>query len=116
MKQLELFKSDESNADKKVTFGDMLDALGLSKYSPDTFGSALRHFTSKDNFSIKTLSLFSGAGGLDIGFKDAGFDIVEQNELIDDFAETLRINDGDNCKVVCKDVREYSRVTAKHLL
>jgi DNA (cytosine-5)-methyltransferase 1 len=108
VKQLELFKSDESNADKKVTFGDMLDALGLSKYSPDTFGSALRHFTSKDNFSIKTLSLFSGAGGLDIGFKDAGFDIVEQNELIDDFAETLRINDDDNCKVVCKDVREYS--------
>lgn len=58
------------------------------------------------------MSLFSGAGGLDIGFKDTGFDIIEQNELVNDFAETLRINDKNNHKVVCKDVRKYS---GKHL-
>ncbi|MDM8291140.1 DNA cytosine methyltransferase [Lactobacillus crispatus] len=99
--------------DEKATFRDMLDALGLSHYSPDAFGKALNRFTTRNNSSIKTLSLFSGAGGLDIGFKDAGFDIVEQNELVDDFAETLRINDSDNCKVVCKDVREYSGKSLK---
>lgn len=111
--QLDLFKSDENNMDEKATFRDMLDALGLSHYSPDAFGKALNRFTTRNNSSIKTLSLFSGAGGLDIGFKDAGFDIVEQNELVDDFAETLRINDSDNCKVVCKDVREYSGKSLK---
>ena len=111
--QLDLFKSEENNMDEKATFRDMLDALGLSHYSPDAFGKALNRFTTRNNSSIKTLSLFSGAGGLDIGFKDAGFDIVEQNELVDDFAETLRINDSDNCKVVCKDVREYSGKSLK---
>ena len=111
--QLDLFKSDENNMDEKATFRDMLDALGLSHYSPDAFGKALNSFTTRNDSSIKTLSLFSGAGGLDIGFKDAGFDIVEQNELVDDFAETLRINDSDNCKVVCKDVREYSGKSLK---
>ena len=111
--QLDLFKSEENNMDEKATFRDMLDALGLSHYSPDAFGKALNRFTTRNNSSIKTFSLFSGAGGLDIGFKDAGFDIVEQNELVDDFAETLRINDSDNCKVVCKDVREYSGKSLK---
>lgn len=104
-KQLGLFESVD---DQRITFDDMLDGLNLKEYSPDLFGKALKKFTDKSNFKIKTLSLFSGAGGLDIGFKDAGFDIVEQNELVDDFAETLRINNDNNHKVVCEDVRKYS--------
>lgn len=104
-KQLDLFESAD---DQRITFDDMLDGLNLKEYSPDLFGKALKKFTDKSNFKIKTLSLFSGAGGLDIGFKDAGFDIVEQNELVDDFAETLRINNDNNHKVVCEDVRKYS--------
>lgn len=104
-KQLDLFESVD---DQRITFDDMLDGLNLKEYSPDLFGKALKKFTDKSNFKIKTLSLFSGAGGLDMGFKDAGFDIVEQNELVDDFAETLRINNDNNHKVVCEDVRKYS--------
>ena len=44
---------------------------------PDDFGRALRTVFRQNSFRrIRTLSLFSGAGGLDIGFSDAGFDII----------------------------------------
>lgn len=39
--------------------------------------------------SIKTLSLFSGAGGLDIGFHQAGFDIVACVELEGKYCKSL---------------------------
>lgn len=42
---------------------------------PDKFGNNLSSFIEKNNIKkIRTLSLFSGAGGLDIGFSDAGFE------------------------------------------
>ena len=41
---------------------------------------------------IKILSLFSGAGGLDLGFKNAGFDIVTSNEIDADTFETYKYN------------------------
>ena len=41
---------------------------------------------------IKTLSLFSGAGGLDIGFHQAGYDIVACVELEKKYAKTLEHN------------------------
>ncbi|HUQ69901.1 MAG TPA: DNA cytosine methyltransferase [Planctomycetaceae bacterium] len=63
--------------------------------------------------TIRTLSLFTGAGGLDIGFHDAGFDIVEMVEIDRRFCETLRRNtlpDGyfGSGKVSCIDIRDYS--------
>lgn len=36
---------------------------------------------SKKTFNNKIVSLFSGAGGLDLGFKKAGFDIIWANEF-----------------------------------
>lgn len=46
----------------------------------------------QDNGGIRTVSLFSGAGGLDIGFEKAGYKVVFANEL-DHFAcETYRAN------------------------
>lgn len=41
---------------------------------------------------IKTLSLFSGAGGLDIGFHNAGFEIVACVELEGKYCKTLERN------------------------
>lgn len=43
---------------------------------------------------IPTLSLFSGAGGLDLGFLQAGFDIVACVEIEAAYCETLRANVG----------------------
>ena len=40
----------------------------------------------------RAISLFSGAGGLDIGFEKAGFQIVLSNELDHDAACTWRAN------------------------
>ena len=45
---------------------------------------------------IPTLSLFSGAGGLDLGFLEAGYDIRACVEIEKNYCETLRANVGGN--------------------
>lgn len=42
--------------------------------------------------SLKVISLFSGAGGMDIGFRRAGFDIAVAVEIDPSCCETLRTN------------------------
>ena len=65
------------------------------------------------NRKIKTLSLFSGAGGLDIGFHSAGFDILGCVEIDATYASTLEKNKGlgklfgANLKVHCQDIKEF---------
>jgi len=44
---------------------------------------------------VKAISLFSGAGGMDVGFKNAGFEIVAANELDKHACNTFRINHPD---------------------
>ena len=44
--------------------------------------------------NMRTLSLFSGAGGLDIGFHEAGFDIVGCLEIDTPSCQTLELNRG----------------------
>ena len=43
---------------------------------------------------IRTLSLFSGGGGLDIGFEKAGFEILFATDLNHECCETLKLNRG----------------------
>lgn len=45
---------------------------------------------------MKVVSLFSGAGGMDLGFKQAGFDIIWANDFEKDAVETYQYNFGDN--------------------
>lgn len=52
--------------------------------------------TSDAAHGIPTLSLFSGAGGLDIGFLDAEYDIRACVEIEHSYCETLRANVGSN--------------------
>lgn len=62
---------------------------------------------------ITTLSLFSGAGGLDIGFHQAGFDIVACVEIEAAYCATLNANTGSNKffgkdnSVHCEDIRNF---------
>lgn len=41
---------------------------------------------------MKAISLFSGAGGMDVGFKEAGFNVVAANEIDKYACETFREN------------------------
>ncbi len=54
------------------------------------------------------LSLFSGAGGLDIGFHNAGFEIAACVESESSFCETLRMNRGGHidgeCRILNRDI------------
>lgn len=53
---------------------------------------------------MRVVSLFSGAGGLDLGFKMAGHQIVWANDLYEDAVATYRKNIGNH--IVCKDIAE----------
>jgi DNA (cytosine-5)-methyltransferase 1 len=96
-------------------FSGALSALNISEQPgwPDQFGEALRQWNQANTRpAIRTLSLFSGGGGLDLGFHDAGFHIVESVEIEPAFAKTLDINAKDNgrlagAKVVCGDIHHY---------
>ena len=117
MEQLTLF----SRVDCDKTFNAMCDAIGCEGNAPawpDRFGNAIRKWLFDNRVTpIRTLSLFSGAGGLDIGFSDIGFEIIESVEIEDKFCETLEMNTGagkrfPGSKVNCIDIRHY---TAEHL-
>lgn len=64
----------------------------------------------KLDHSIRTISLFSGAGGLDIGVEKAGFDIVYATDFDETCCETLMMNRGgtlsDHLVVEQADIRE----------
>lgn len=47
------------------------------------------------NHTLKAISLFSGAGGMDVGFENAGVQIVFANELMTEAAETYKANHPD---------------------
>lgn len=51
---------------------------------------------------MRIVSLFSGAGGLDLGFKMAGHEIIWANDLYEDAVDTYRKNIGNH--IVCEDI------------
>lgn len=57
---------------------------------------------------LKAISLFSGAGGLDVGFDRAGFRTVFANEFDHDAAETWRINRPENADAMVEgDIADH---------
>jgi DNA (cytosine-5)-methyltransferase 1 len=97
------------------SYAEFANALGLSikNATPDKFGKALYKWAKSEiKKPINTLCLFSGAGGLDIGFHDSGFNVVECVELEAKFVKSLEANKLSgkylqNTNIVCQDIREY---------
>ena len=56
----------------------------------------------KRNKKPTVVSLFSGCGGMDLGFKNAGFEIIYANDFFKEATETYKLNVSDN--VVCEDI------------
>ena len=96
-------------------YSDIISSLNIceDEDSPDSFGRELYKWAKNSiDKKINTLCLFSGAGGLDIGFHDVGFNIVECVELEPKFVKSLEVNKTkgkylENTNIVCKDIREY---------
>ena len=113
MQQMTLYPAmDQGN-----TFRSICDRIGCEYNAPawpDRFGSAVSRWLSENHIRpIRTLSLFSGAGGLDIGFADTGFDIVSSVEIEPRFCQTLSLNAGEgkrfqHSQVNCIDIREFT--------
>lgn len=49
--------------------------------------------------NVKAVSLFTGAGGMDVGFEKAGVEIVVANELIPEAADTYNANHAPNVMI-----------------
>ena len=66
--------------------------------------------------TITAVSLFTGAGGMDIGFEKAGVKVVVANELVKEAAETYKTNHSDGVMInddiynVLDDMEEYAGV------
>lgn len=59
--------------------------------------------------TIKGISLFAGAGGMDVGFKKAGIDVVLANELVKYACDTYEANHP-STKLLRGDIKEYMDV------
>ncbi len=55
---------------------------------------------------MRVVSLFSGAGGLDLGFKMAGHDVIWANDLYEDAVHTYQKNLGKH--IVLEDIHNIS--------
>jgi DNA (cytosine-5)-methyltransferase 1 len=62
----------------------------------------------------RAISLFSGAGGMDVGFESAGFEIVLANELDHDAAETWRANRKNGDTMIEGDIKDVFEQLRAH--
>ena len=68
------------------------------------------YIVENDPNKLKVISLFSGAGGMDLGFINAGFEIVWANDILEDAVNSYRKNigkhllKGDITKISSEDI------------
>lgn len=114
--QLSFFEMTVSKNSYKEICNQISDKDNLS---PDEFGKAIRNWTKKNlEQPINIVALFSGAGGLDIGFCDTGFSLIESVELEEKFVQTMLHNQATgkyftSANIKCKDIREYEPSISK---
>lgn len=62
--------------------------------------------------SVSVVSLFSGGGGLDLGFKNAGYDILWAIDNNQDAVNTYKLNLGDH--IICADINKIDEKQIPH--
>ncbi|AFY35835.1 DNA cytosine methyltransferase [Calothrix sp. PCC 7507] len=103
-------------ATNKDWFQNILAKLKVKQETgwTDNFGKSLRKCLIQQGVApVKTLSLFSGGGGLDIAFHDSGFQIIQMVELENKYVQTLLKNSLPGkwlagSQPICTDIRNYS--------
>jgi len=115
-KQLELLHKSECEGARlsdvltaeKLSYDDLVyqdEQCVLDKNTPDFVPVDERVRAAN---GIPCVSFFSGAGGLDVGFKCAGYRNVVDVEISEMFCNTLRANGAEN--VVTADMNDYRSV------
>lgn len=74
-------------------------------------GNKMPYPKSKAGSTMKAVSLFSGAGGLDVGFQKAGVDIVWANDFDKDACETYKKNIGNH--ITLGDINDLKSILYK---
>lgn len=64
------------------------------------------------NMSVSVVSLFSGGGGLDLGFKNAGYDILWAIDNNQDAVNTYKANIGEH--IICEDINKIDENKIPH--
>ncbi len=116
--QLSLLEADNLAKETKLTsyFADLLQFFSMEDDFAgwvDSFADALHmHISNILEAPIRTLSLFSGGGGLDIAFHDSGFLAVQMIEMNPRYVETLKSNiqvgmKFENSEPLCMDIRDF---------
>ena len=65
----------------------------------------------------KIVSVFSGVGGIDFGFEEAGFETIFASDIWDRACDSLKVN-FPNCEVVCEDIVniDFTKLKKTHKL
>lgn len=61
------------------------------------------------------ISLFSGAGGLDIGFREIGFNCLLASDIMPEACDTYRRNNLDT-RVICTDIRQLQTAQIRDII
>lgn len=93
--------------------------IEIKDFNPIKMGEANsdNHNTKKKGYSPRLVSLFSGCGGMDKGFEDAGYNRVWANDFDKDAQAVFRLNLGeidgrDITQVPVEDIPECDIITA----
>ncbi len=79
-----------------ITIMQAVSFQNIGKSPPNTIHIRDKKFKKGLNKPLKVVSLFSGSGGMDLGFKEEGFELLWANDVNHWACETFKKNFGDH--------------------